>query len=56
MKLRVFEDQQGNALIIKGELLETHVKLSVYPRKAQWLLPITKRSGLYRHVKFVLTE
>jgi len=56
MKLRVLEDEHDNALISKRKLLETNIKTSIYPRKTQWLLPITKTSGLYRHVKFMLTE
>lgn len=56
MKLRVLEDQHCNTLLCKGELLETHIKSPIYPRKTQWFLLITKTSGLYRHVKFVVTE
>jgi hypothetical protein len=56
MKLRVLEDQHCNALLSKGELLETHIQSPFYPRKKQWLLLITKTSGFYRHVKFVVTE
>jgi hypothetical protein len=37
-------------------LLETHIKSPFCPRKTQWFLLITKTSGLYRHVKFVVTE
>jgi len=56
MKLRVFEDKHCNTLISKGQLLETHVKSRIYPRKTQLLLLITMTSGLYRHVKFAVTE
>jgi hypothetical protein len=56
MKLRMLEDQHYTALLSKGELLETHLKSPIYPRKTQWPLLITKTSGLYRLVKFVVTE